>query len=108
MGWFLVRFFTSRIPTADDKKLTFSRLKRVGAGFPQCWPQMLHSIWQSLDASCIHARRSKRFLSSVDPSALDGDGCKNSDVNDVVNDIFRESCDFNLNSVSRLSTFHLA
>ena len=69
--------------------------------------------WESkalLDA--LVAFRSRLSNSRVDvhidnrvlKSALDGDGCRNSAINDVVKDIFRDSRDFNF--VSRLSTFH--
>ena len=39
----------------------------------------------------------------VPKSALDGDGCRNSTINDVVKDIFRNSRDFNF----RVQTFYV-
>ena len=54
----------------------------------------------ALDLVAFRARLSNSRVdvhidSRVLKSALDGDGCKNSAINDVVKDIFRHSRDFN-------------
>ena len=52
-----------------------------------------------LSNSRVYVRIDSRFLKS----ALDGDGCKNTAINDVVKDIFRPSRDFSFS----IQTFYV-
>jgi len=52
-----------------------------------------------LSSSRVDVHTDSRVLKS----ALDGDGCKNSAINDVVKDIFRHSRDFNFS----IKTFYV-